>query len=73
MDSSGPLYLIKVYLSKRDESRPDKTLLNATIDLSAHVAKESCFRFSRSIGLQLEHNCLLESIVEFLPETKLFN
>ena len=75
VDYSGPIHRIEVYLAIEKESKPDKPLLNATIDLSAHLAKKSYFGFSGSTGLQFQLNCVLSwsLTVEILPEKKPFN
>ncbi|CAA7398008.1 unnamed protein product [Spirodela intermedia] len=70
IDYSGPLRRIDVYLAYISSPKPSTPLLNATIDLSAHLAQKSYFGFAGSTGTRFELNCVLawNLTVEILPE-----
>ena len=86
---TGRLHRIQVYLAwvsgydpkkfvppvSGYDSKPYVPLLDATIDLSAHIAKESYFGFSGSTGTHIQLNSVLSwnLTVEILPENKPFN
>ncbi|CAA6661633.1 unnamed protein product [Spirodela intermedia] len=59
IDYSGPLRRIDVYLAYISSPKPSAPLLNATIDLSAHLAQKSYFGFAGSTGTRFELNCVL--------------
>lgn len=73
VDYDGKAKLLQVYMSKNKGSKPDKPLLNETINLKKYVKQESYIGFSASTGSpEIQLNCVLEWTLdlEHLPEKK---
>lgn len=75
VEYNGKEKLLQVYMSKDKDPKPDKPLLNETINLKQYVKQESYLGFAASTGSpEIQLNCVLEWTLqlEHLPEKKDF-
>lgn len=73
VDYDGKAKLLQVYMSINKDPKPDKPLLNETINLKQFVKQESYIGFSASTGSpEIQLNCVLEWTLDLerLPEKK---
>lgn len=73
VEYDGKAKLLQVYMSINKNPKPDKPLLNETINLKQYVKQESYIGFSASTGSpEIQLNCVLEWTLdlEHLPEKK---
>ncbi|XP_022952698.1 probable L-type lectin-domain containing receptor kinase S.5 [Cucurbita moschata] len=73
VDYDGKAKLLQVYMSINKDPKPDKPLLNETINLKRFVKQESYIGFSASTGSpEIQLNCVLEWTLDLerLPEKK---